>query len=726
MTGTTRTRKVLFPLLAALGVCVLAAAGALAYTALRPPAAPSRPLVLVHSPGQGEEVAVGEDVLFQAVARSEDPIVRAELWIDGTLEATQASPLAGGITPLLMMAKWRPPTAGPHTLTARAFDARGARSHTSITVQAVESPDRDRDGVLDADDACPDEAGVAANRGCPEAGAEPAEPSESAAPQAPVEADGDGDGVADHFDLCPSEAGAPANAGCPESGAPDSDGDGVADDVDLAPAERGRPEDGGSPPPDADSDGDGLADEEEAPAPLEGFPGLILQAFQLVLPPPPPPEGTLVEFQTLGVHAHQRYDAVTCYACLGNGATERVELERVDELAWQVPGDLGLAGGQLQVATGQPVTLTVQCNAYRALASGTLGDTPDGTFGDAGGDQTYYDLGSFTASHAPEEWDGRQLMAFSENADADAPGRIFHMNYRICEGSCEEAPLPAPSAGLFHYLDGMYLQWIWNGDPEQIDRFFVWCYDGSMPVATRSVGRDERRVYIGDLAPCCDKTLHFEVQARRDSDYMSSPPSNLVAWEGEACPGSMRIEFTMLPTFGWGTYTCGRGPIYGGFYANDEHLWFVGADEGYFSTEEGYFWPTIPPGGGACPIHVDELFGIIRRWQESSLSSEYEAPLAAVVYVPMRWGEDLTVGFGIWDFNLGDHDDVPLAFGRGVLPASHLVSEDFRNEYGELWAGWDLPANGIAYDPDWGWYRLSGDHSGLYFDADWLYIPTAP
>ncbi|HUV10412.1 MAG TPA: hypothetical protein VMX12_05500 [Acidimicrobiia bacterium] len=63
--------------------------------------------------------------------------------------------------------------------------------HTALAAIA----DRDADGLPDADDRCPDEAGPVDLDGCPDA---------------------DGDGVADLDDLCPDDAGPAANRGCPE------------------------------------------------------------------------------------------------------------------------------------------------------------------------------------------------------------------------------------------------------------------------------------------------------------------------------------------------------------------------------------------------------------------------------------------------------------------------------------------------------------------------------
>ena len=88
-------------------------------------------------------------------------------------------------------------------------------------------PDRDGDGVLDAVDACPDTPGVATSdpktNGCPP--------------------DRDGDGVLDSEDACPDTAGVrtsdPKTNGCPPD--PDRDKDGIPNDQDACPDEPGKP-----------------------------------------------------------------------------------------------------------------------------------------------------------------------------------------------------------------------------------------------------------------------------------------------------------------------------------------------------------------------------------------------------------------------------------------------------------------------------------------------------
>jgi outer membrane protein OmpA-like peptidoglycan-associated protein len=97
--------------------------------------------------------------------------------------------------------------------------------------------DRDHDGVLDADDKCPDVAGLANLMGCP---------------------DRDADGIADADDKCPDVAGTAKYSGCP---VPDTDGDGINDENDKCITQKGLARYQGCPIPDTDKDG--VNDEED-------------------------------------------------------------------------------------------------------------------------------------------------------------------------------------------------------------------------------------------------------------------------------------------------------------------------------------------------------------------------------------------------------------------------------------------------------------------------------
>ena len=93
-----------------------------------------------------------------------------------------------------------------------------------IPPPAIEAPkDRDGDGVIDADDKCPDVAGIASLQGCP---------------------DRDGDGITDADDKCPDIAGVARYQGCP---IPDTDSDGVNDEEDKCVNEVGPASNFGCP-----------------------------------------------------------------------------------------------------------------------------------------------------------------------------------------------------------------------------------------------------------------------------------------------------------------------------------------------------------------------------------------------------------------------------------------------------------------------------------------------
>jgi outer membrane protein OmpA-like peptidoglycan-associated protein len=118
--------------------------------------------------------------------------------------------------------------------------------------------DRDNDGIIDNDDACPDTPGVRTEdpktNGCP-----------------PPPPDRDNDGVLDAQDACPDTPGVktddPKTNGCPPPPA-DRDKDGVSDAEDACPDTPGvktdDPKTNGCPPPPPDRDKDGIPDQEDA------------------------------------------------------------------------------------------------------------------------------------------------------------------------------------------------------------------------------------------------------------------------------------------------------------------------------------------------------------------------------------------------------------------------------------------------------------------------------
>ncbi len=90
-------------------------------------------------------------------------------------------------------------------------------------------PDTDNDGFPDNKDKCPEEAGPEKTKGCP---------------------DNDEDGISNNEDKCPDDFGLLDNDGCP-----DTDEDGVIDIEDKCPDEYGETDNQGCPLKDKDNDG---------------------------------------------------------------------------------------------------------------------------------------------------------------------------------------------------------------------------------------------------------------------------------------------------------------------------------------------------------------------------------------------------------------------------------------------------------------------------------------
>lgn len=107
------------------------------------------------------------------------------------------------------------------------------------------SNDRDKDGINNKKDKCPDAAGSKGLGGCP---------------------DHDGDGLIDIEDGCPQVSGPAENKGCPY---PDKDGDGLLDKDDKCPDVRGPKDNNGCPY--ADSDKDGVVDKDDKCPTVAGF-----------------------------------------------------------------------------------------------------------------------------------------------------------------------------------------------------------------------------------------------------------------------------------------------------------------------------------------------------------------------------------------------------------------------------------------------------------------------
>jgi outer membrane protein OmpA-like peptidoglycan-associated protein len=141
-------------------------------------------------------------------------------------------------------------------------------------------PDRDGDGIRDINDICPDVVGPLENNGCPwtDKDNDGLMDNEDDCPEVPGPkenagcpwGDTDEDGVMDNLDSCITIVGPAANNGCPYG---DKDGDTILDNADPCPDVPGPVENNGCPY--GDKDGDGIKDDAdkcpEIPGPVDNY-----------------------------------------------------------------------------------------------------------------------------------------------------------------------------------------------------------------------------------------------------------------------------------------------------------------------------------------------------------------------------------------------------------------------------------------------------------------------
>jgi len=225
--------------------------------------------------------AIGSEIIFAAAAGvrvlDERLVVGPEVYWS-TVVTESGAPFSLRSTPveLDVGAHYTLPTsagdvrfgAGAGMGLTRGFGSPVARYLFSVEWALGIRPDRDGDGIVDAEDACPDVPGVRTSdpktNGCPPVKPKPP-PHVEPPPPPPPPPDTDGDGIPDTTDACPDVPGVanddPKKNGCP----PDKDGDGIPDAEDACPDVPGVKsavkEFNGCP---ADIDGDGIPNEQDA------------------------------------------------------------------------------------------------------------------------------------------------------------------------------------------------------------------------------------------------------------------------------------------------------------------------------------------------------------------------------------------------------------------------------------------------------------------------------
>ena len=609
-------------------------------------------VVYIRAPQEGDRLAAGQPVQVRALARDERKIMRLELWVDGQLIDAQTSSTQSGINPFPLLTTWYP-GAGNHTLIVRAFNGRGATSQATVNVEALTYPDRDADGTADEADACPDQPGNSAADGCP---------------------DRDYDGIADTLDACPDDAGLP-EAGCPAPGAGDRDGDGLLDEADACPDEAGSPLAEGC----RDTDGDGVGDASDAcptepGAGVEGCPetageiipepepgGAAPEPLPGVDPPVPGdevagpgfvfpffwqayPVSTSLEVEAYEMYVRNSYETVWCYVRLGDEDPRRYEFDTLGSQYWSIAEILG---GENSIRLLHPISepLQVWANCFGSYAGGE----PE-------------DMGVITALHPSQEWDGRELFASPEGEN------LFSVKYRICSPSCDETVLQAPLLAPITtgpIGNGPYtLHWRWDGDEREIGgfvikRFMVDWDEDSIYVFNPAM----RSLDLADYMPACGETVNFKIFAFRDTETgrAFSASSNVESWASDPCEYTASVTFMTLDVHNppADEDTLHRpGPIYGEFWISNGTT----VESLDFNACWCYAGPGVTLWGwceglklqqGAYGINRD-IFGWIERAQASCIgngcnSNYYYAPASSSVRIPLKDGDDITIGGRIMD-----------------------------------------------------------------------------
>ncbi len=735
------SKRIILVVVVLLALCViLTTAGAVAYLALSN--VPSIPSVLINTPRHGEQIAVGQDTIIQAVAHGDagHKIKRVELWVDGQLQDAQSSNIAGGISPFPLVSNWQPTAPGAHTLVVRAFDVQNVPANASLTIEAIQNADRDHDSIADALDRCPDQPGPASNSGCP----------------APGVNDRDGDGVVDSADACPDQPGALLARGCP-----DADGDSVADATDACPRQFGSPQNGGCPIP-GDADGDGVTDASDR---CPGEPGFAEYGGC-----PDAAVSSVSDRDRDGVNDLQDLcpdvpGPVSNTGCPSTGTGDR-DGDGVDDATDLAPGDAGPAGGGGALPPGggdgdgdgiadedeppgsvdevfgdmggdEAVNVVeidalefsvtqdyheVYCYvtapgvaerygpfdllesrhwdiaAYMGGANSRIIGVPVGSALDLHVECTGYypddgmfsiapaDLGSITRSYIQNQWDGHEMTERSgaTAAERGTAGHSFEVKFRLCLRSCDSSAFPPPALHLADVRVGpfpprSYLTWDWSGNEHDITGYRL--YINGNRRATIEAARPNRVIFAEYDPPCGENYEYYVTAYKANADGFNpreSPPSNTLAARGGPCPRRIKIRFAEMSIAPY--LPDDFSCCRGPYYGS---FWATGTSGGRLEWRTGeckaFLWIY------ACKTGWDYLMaGSVAQIFAGINASAASPELGAwAMYAPEV--DYITVA-------LGEHDD--LTIGARLMDADAYGSDDTRmNTHRTIAAGSILPTS---------------------------------
>ena len=557
----------------------------------------SRPLVLIHSPVQHDQIDVEQSAVIHATARNQKGVTRMELWVDGELVDEREAPGGEPANPLVLNSDWQPATTGKHMLLVRALSPDDVSGQATIEIEAVEAEPILEDYTVEEGDTLEtiaDEHGIS-----PEELSE-LNPDMASAEPAP----------GDTLDV-------PAGGGTGEAG---GSGEASASGEDAESEEAAEPDDAGAeePPGDEPASPDGAPDLDFSPPGasldlLEFFQGLDLsELFDTGSRLP-----QMLYMEILAFETGRRYEDTNCYVSLAGGPWDISELEGASEyFAW--PDD-------------QPLSLDIEC------AGITMGGTDS------------VDLGRLAMRIPSEHWDGVTRSAASISGD-------FRVEYRVSNSDdfgleprwLDEEMTPPTNLFLDERRHGLSWGYYPEPDEDPINGFAVYL-NGNLQWTERY--RDQFR-FVSDLPPewlrpPCGEQYIFTVTAFGPGfpdgpESRPAAPPVIIDTPEDECEVEVMVTFYDLITHELGgdgdadDRTGDLGPVHGHFFVNDQQETF----------DTGSLGRGLDQAVGITHNTTYDLFEFAARESRSWISYP-----TFITEVPMN--ETLVLGFHMMDEDSG-------------------------------------------------------------------------
>ncbi len=604
----------------------------------------SRPLVLIHSPFNHDQVRVGEQVLVHATARAGNGLARVELWVDDVLVATRDASEVKPTT-MVLSSDWLATMEGFHILVVRAVAANGVEGQSTITIQAQE----------------PGLSGTWSHIVQESETLESIALSYGTTPEA-IEALNPGldpGGVAAGDEVVVPGGG---SGGTTEEGGSTAGEDEPTTETEPPPAEDEPTEDVEPPPAEADPPAwAGIIDE------------IFLFPFMRIFEAEPEPLTLRLEIPTLRTWGG--YDGLHCYVELAGSPPQwypdadhdQSTDESFAPLAdgwWDSAAHLG--GGSAPAIIwpdNEPLPLAVSC------------------VGVAGGMEAL-ELGRVELSIPPEDWNG-----ITHEVEVNGLEGRYAFTYRVSRQ--ESAPRGVPmyldpdmTPPINAHLDDRRISLRWDYFPEEdeepIDGFRIYL-NGNLQWTEPPDSRESGLPYEW-FNPPCGSTYTFAVTAFRVGfpDGPESMPSIAIKRQPlEGCTREIQIVFVSLETFDLGSD--GRyedrhgdvGPAYGYFYANEEQVTFDGGNLGAGLD--------MPSGLSHNTVYDLAEMSADPAWQFNGMNT------TIVDVVP---GGTFEFGFHIMNQNSGRcHDSDDPGCDRLICEADSFIYNDHFGEFDEMHEG---------------------------------------